>query len=137
MTDIAENLNPVEGDPDLADDPLSSLEGQLLARRDRRRMDLMSFDGLLREHGRIYRQFKAGRVGLKRFDAASRALRRQGELLRDRDARLLVEREVLASALAAEPQLGAEPPSMMDMWRTLSFVSAAPAVELPPAESTQ
>ena len=31
-------------------------------------MDLHTFDGLLREHASIYRAFKAGRIGVKKFD---------------------------------------------------------------------
>jgi hypothetical protein len=104
VTLSGENLNPHASDPALADDPPSSLDGQLLARRERRRMDLHSFDGLLREHAHLYRRFKAGQLGLKRFDAASRALRRQGELLRDRDAKALIERELAATQSAITSQ---------------------------------
>ena len=110
-----ENINPAECDADSAASPLP-LAGLLVERRERRRMDLFSYDGILREHARIYRSFKDGKVGFKKFDAASRALRRQGELLRDKDTKAVQDRELIDATRVIEGDEAAKP-TLGDFYR--------------------
>jgi len=95
-----EIINPVEAEAAARDTP--TLEGRLAPRRDRRRLDLMSLDGVAREGARVYRMFAAGRMGTKKYAAAVSGLRRQAETLRDITARDLIERDHAANANAIE-----------------------------------
>ena len=85
--------NPSSGETEAAPAATPTLEGQLAQRRDRRRMDLMSLDGVAREGARVYRMFAAGRMGTKKYAAAVSGLRRQAETLRDVATKQLLDRQ--------------------------------------------
>jgi hypothetical protein len=53
----------------------------LLKRRRRRRLDLKSLDGTLRESGRLYRELAEGRISMAECEVRSRALKRHAEIL--------------------------------------------------------
>jgi len=57
------------------------LEGQFLERRRRRRLDLKTVHGTLRESARLYRAMAQGELSLAAADVMSRVLGRHGELL--------------------------------------------------------
>jgi hypothetical protein len=122
-----ENTIPPETDSAVASPP--PLEGQLVKRIERRRLDLMTLHGVAREGARLYRSLRAGRIGLKKYVAASGGLRRQAETLRDIAARELIQRQLRS----ADGQPIAEVPSLSDIWRTIKFVTPAPVNAEPPA----
>ena len=58
-----------------------AVEGEFLPRKRRRRLDLKSLDGALREHRRIYRALLEGEMHVSVFETASRALKRHIDAL--------------------------------------------------------
>ena len=129
MTTDAENTNPPKamiGDPPAA----TSLEGQLMTRRERRKTDLLSVDGLTRENARQWRRYKAGSITEREWSGFLRFSYLQLASLRTRHGIETIERESLP-AIAAQDV--AEPPSLLDCYRTLAFVRPALAQSEPPA----
>ena len=59
----------------------STREGELLKRKRRRRLDLKTLHGTLRESARVYREFAEGRITAGEAEVRSRVLRRHGEIL--------------------------------------------------------
>jgi hypothetical protein len=76
--------------------------GEWLPRARRRRLDLRSLDGTLRESARIYREAAEGRISLASAEVRSRILRRHGELLAARE-----QQQQLADIQAQLKALGA------------------------------
>ena len=62
-------------------DSHEALAGQLLQRKRRRRLDLRSVNGTLREHARVYRELAEKRIGVLEAETRSRVLRRHSEVL--------------------------------------------------------
>jgi hypothetical protein len=56
-------------------------EGEFLKRARRRRLDLRSLAGTLRESARIYRELAEGRINASQAEVRSRVLRRHHEIL--------------------------------------------------------
>lgn len=125
MTSTVENLSAVVDDAPPAATP--TLEGQLAQRRDRRRLDLMSLDGVAREGARVYRAFAAGRMGTKKYMAAVSGLRRQAETLRDIATKNLLDRQQAAEAAVVADQPAASTATLNDFYRTVRFVAADPS----------
>jgi hypothetical protein len=67
-----------------------AIEGEFLKRRRRRRLDLKSSDGALRESGRVYREFVEGRITAGEAEIRSRILRRHAEHLTSVEQRTLL-----------------------------------------------
>jgi hypothetical protein len=132
--EVAKNGDP----PDLDDDSPESprVPETLVTRWERRRMDLFSHDGIMREHERLFRHYKAGRLGVKRFDTASRALHRQVDMLRSRDAKLIQDREQADAARVVEHQ-ESNVPTLGDFYRSLRIAKANGElpIEVPPTST--
>jgi hypothetical protein len=79
--DPAKPINGMESGQDSAAPAARRLEGQFLERRRRRRLDLKTIDGTLRESARLYRAMAQGELSLAAGDVMSRVLGRHGELL--------------------------------------------------------
>jgi hypothetical protein len=88
------------------------IEVILLERRTRRRMDLLSQDGVLREHGKIYRQLCAGELSPFVAEARSKVLGRHSKMIFDRDT--IVQSEKLVNALDAPQNTQAQLPYFPD-----------------------
>jgi hypothetical protein len=59
----------------------ATLQGQLLQRRRRRRLDLHSVAGLLRESAKVYRLLADEEITMAAAEVRSRVLKRHGEML--------------------------------------------------------
>src|ERR1700722_631830 len=68
----------------------SPLAGQLLERRRRRRIDLKSLDGILRESAAIYKKLDAGKLSFAETEVRGRQLRRHQEILSAVEERRLI-----------------------------------------------
>jgi hypothetical protein len=83
------------------------IEGQFLERRRRRRLDLKTVHGTLRESARIYRAVAQGELSLSAADVMSRVLGRHGELLNALEQRNQLEaiQQQLAALNGEQPSL--------------------------------
>jgi hypothetical protein len=61
------------------------LQGELLKRRYKRRVDLRSLEGCLRESARVYRDLCDGLIGLETAEVKSRIIGRHRDILGDKD----------------------------------------------------
>lgn len=61
--------------------PAHALEGEYVKRRRRRRLDLRSLHGTLRESARVYRELAEARISMAEAEVRSRVLKRHGEIL--------------------------------------------------------
>ncbi len=73
----------------------------------RRRLDLKTLHGTLRESARVYRELAEGRITLGEADVRSRVLRRHSEILSSVEQREQLEdiRQQLARLQGGEPAL--------------------------------
>jgi hypothetical protein len=76
------------------------LAGQLLERRRRRRVDLKSLDGVLRESASIYKKLDQGELSFAEVEVRGRQLRRHSEILSVvEERRLIVQLQAKLNAL--------------------------------------
>jgi hypothetical protein len=61
--------------------PTSTQTGEFLKRGRRRRLDLKTLHGTMRESARVYRELAEGRIDLVEAETRSRVLRRHSEIL--------------------------------------------------------
>ena len=74
-------LNDLGSGQDLESSGTQTREGVLLKRRRRRRLDLRTLPGALRESARVYRELAEGRISMAEAEVRSRVLRRHSEIL--------------------------------------------------------
>lgn len=79
--ETAQTINELDSGKSSENVPPRTLEGEILKRRRRRRLDLVSLPGALRESGRIYRDLVEGRISMAQAEVRSRVLRRHTEAL--------------------------------------------------------
>ncbi|MEP7312536.1 MAG: hypothetical protein ABI859_08130 [Pseudomonadota bacterium] len=77
----AKQISGVAGGTEGEARPRQTSEGILLKRRRRRRLDLKTLHGTLRESARVYREVAEGRISMAEGEVRSRMLRRHGEIL--------------------------------------------------------
>ena len=77
----AHPINGSESGQDTSGSRTAPLEGEYVKRRRRRRLDLRTLHGTLRESARTYREYAEGRISAGEIEVRSRALKRHGELL--------------------------------------------------------
>ena len=80
----------------------TSVPGEM--RKRRRRLDLKTLDGTLRESGRLYRELAEGRISMAECEVRSRALKRHAEILGTvREAQQLEQLQEQIAALQNRP----------------------------------
>lgn len=123
MTETPENSIPISSDASDPPEP-RTLEGQLLARRERRKADLLSVDGLTRENARVWRRYRAGSITEREWCGFVKFSYLQLASLRTRHGIEVIEREQLPAIAANFPHLG-------DFYQTVSFVEPTPELAAP------
>jgi hypothetical protein len=89
--------------------PRKPLQEVILARRSRRKCDLTTLDGLLRESGRIFRDLMDKRIPIEEADALGRQLLRHHAILADAE-----RQKVLLEQLAELKALRSAGPVMIE-----------------------
>ena len=111
----AQAARPINGVNSMEDSPgarASPAEGEYLRRRRRRKLDLRTLHGTLRESARVYREIAEGRISLAEGEVRSRTLRRHSEILatleqRDQIAAIQAQLAALQGAPVALPAFDA------------------------------
>jgi hypothetical protein len=90
--ETANSVKGVECGHELGNDAPHTRESVFIKRRRRRRLDLKTLNGTLRESARVYRELAEGRISMAEAEVRSRVLRRHGEIMSD-----IEQRELLVS----------------------------------------
>jgi hypothetical protein len=105
----AQPAKPINGMKSGQDSPEAAavpLEGEYVQRQRRRRLDLRTLHGTLRESARVYRELAEGRISLSESEVRSRVLTRHSQILSS-----LEQREQLAQLQAAIERIQATAPA--------------------------
>jgi hypothetical protein len=109
--ETANTANGMESVQDSADPATRALEGQLLKRRRRRRLDLKTLHGTLRESAKVYRELVQGEISMAEAEVRSRVLRRHGEILGQLEVKEYLEQlEARVAVVESQKGLGSEQP---------------------------
>ncbi len=95
-------INGLKSNGDSNGAPTSTHGGEYIKRARRRRLDLKTLHGTLRESARVYRELAEGRITMLEAETRSRVLRRHSEILtaleqRDQVAEIQRQLEALRS----------------------------------------
>jgi hypothetical protein len=77
----ANRINGMRSGQDAKAPPTSAHGGEYIKRAQRRRLDLKTLHGTLRESARVYRELAQGEISMVEAETRSRVLRRHSEIL--------------------------------------------------------
>ena len=117
--DTTKPINGMNTGKDSEIDAPQTREGVFVKRRRRRRLDLKSLNGTLRESARVYRELAEGRISMAEAEVRSRVLRRHSEIMGTIEQRdLLAKLNDQLNELRAQSVNGAAIPQLPNLTST-------------------